>query len=1382
MRSWFLGAIAFLSLHAATATGTGLARPDDAPFQIDRWGIDEGLPVNGINALHFDRRGYLWIATFDGLVRFDGQRFVTFRPRDKPVPLGNRLIRLEAAADDRLWLLSEQGALGSFDGHRFRHHGRHDGLPDDLVLSLYMSGEGIPWAGTASGLAVYDGTRFRTLGDPRLHAPIRFIAAASGGRMLIATNDSVLVVQDGGVVDTWSMPETNADGRVPPGAAMDAEGGIWLALETGIWYRDRRGVVSRIDAREALAVQPLDTRVAFIGPRHSLLLHEGRLEASERPLHQATGREPLLLHAPDGSLWHNRIDSLSRNGEVALTPTCGIRDVAFDGSASAWVATACDGLFRVRRRSVERITHVAGQPLGGIYGLAQMADGTLWLASLDRGLAGVGPGGERLLAGDAHGIHGASLRTLHVDGLQRLWVGQHGLCRLDGDYCREPPGLPKGLSVGQTEVRALASQADGSLWVGSRGGLWQHTPDGRWHNEIGAAGLGRDSVVTALLPDPDGGLWIGTQAHGLRHRDAQGRYRRPADDSGLASPAVRALYRDGDGHLWIATEDRGLCRSRARATGPDVHFACLDRSRGLWSDSLHQILADDFDRLWFNSNQGVFTVARGDLVEALEGRRDSVYPQVFTARDGLPSTEGNGGVQGAGLRLLDGRLAFPSASGVGILDPRIPDQVPAGARVAIESIQLPDGRFLPPAPRVPLPLGERTLHIRFTGLSDDLVQPLYFRYRLHPEAPWIELTTQRQIILDHLGPGLHQMELLALSAEGRTGPVAGIEFDVPPWPHETRAFRYGGPVVLALAVALGWHRQRRTARLRQIGLEHMVAQRTRELRAQQDATARALETVSRQRNEIEALAAAKSRFFANISHELRTPLSLIAGPIQDMARGRPPSQELVGAMLNQTRRLRRLIDELLDLERIEAGALQLRRSHFDLLALLGQVTSEMAGLAQRAGITLVLEDGGHPVLPCHGDAEQLARVATNLVGNALKFTPRGGRVRVRALREAGRTGFRVEDSGPGIDAAWRDRIFDRFQLTGSEATRAREGTGIGLALCRELLRLHEGGIELGDSDLGGACFTAWLPERADIPAAAPVCIAVDTPPTDVANGHPDPRPQVEAGGGHDDGRQRPLVLVVEDQDDLRLYLAELLAGDYRVATAGNGAEALARIPSLLPDAILCDVVMPERDGLSLVGALRANGDLAGIPVLLLTARTGVDDQVTGLATGADHYLTKPFDSQVLRAHVAAMLATRHRLQAQLRRTAPAPAASPGSRRPVGARIDEALQALADRPETGVAELARAAHMSERTLRRHCQELFGMSPLERLRHHRLIRARGLLEQGAGSVSEVAYAVGYGNLAAFSRAYREHFGVAPSGHLKRGMPAAREAAADSPAGIR
>jgi signal transduction histidine kinase/DNA-binding response OmpR family regulator len=794
-----------------------------------------------------------------------------------------------------------------------------------------------------------------------------------------------------------------------------------------------------------------------------------------------------------------------------------------------------------------------------------------------------------------------------------------------------------------------------------------------------------------------------------------------------------------------------------------VRFDCLDRSRGLWSDSLHQILADDFDRLWFNSNQGVFTVARGDLVETLEGRRATVYPQAFTARDGLPSSEGNGGVQDAGVSLRDGRIAFPSQGGVALFNPYLPDPPHSGARIAIETIQLPDGRLLQPAARMPLPLGERTLHIGFTGLSDDLVQPLYFRYRLEPDAPWIELTTQRQIILDRLTPGPHRMELVALSADGRAGPVSTIGFDVPPWPHETRAFRFGVPMALALAVALGWHRQRRAATLRQIALEHTVAQRTRELRAQQDATAQALETVSRQRNEIEALATAKSRFFANISHELRTPLSLIAGPVQDMARGSMPSGELVGAMLNQTRRLRRLIDELLDLERIDAGALQLKRSDFDLVQLLQQQTADMAGMARRAGLALAL-DARATSLPCHGDAEQLARVVANLVGNALKFTPRGGRVRVRTVHDDRRIGFRVDDSGPGIDAQWRERIFDRFQLTGNATLRAQEGTGIGLALCNELVRLHDGGIEAGDSDLGGACFTVWLPAHARGSTAPLVGFEPDAredAPATTASA--DERPP-STPADPDDGSQRPLLLVIEDQDDLRLYLAELLAGDYRVATACNGEEALARIPSLLPDAIVSDVVMPERDGLSLVAALRANGDLAGIPVLLLTARTGVDDQVTGLATGADHYLTKPFDSQVLRAHVAAMLATRLRLQ-RLLQCAPSSPAPSSSRRPLAQRIDEALQGLAHQPETSVAELAHATHVSERSLRRHCQELFGMTPLERLRQHRLIRARGLLEQGAGTVSEIAYAVGYGNLAAFSRAYREHFGVAPSTHLGR-----------------
>ena len=403
------------------------------------------------------------------------------------------------------------------------------------------------------------------------------------------------------------------------------------------------------------------------------------------------------------------------------------------------------------------------------------------------------------------------------------------------------------------------------------------------------------------------------------------------------------------------------------------------------------------------------------------------------------------------------------------------------------------------------------------------------------------------------------------------------------------------------------------------------------------------------------------------------------------------------------------------------------------------------------------------------------RVIGNLLSNALKFCPQGGRVEVTLeVAHDQSIRLRVDDTGPGIAADWRERIFDRFSQIGSAATRQREGAGLGLALCREVAGLHGGHLYATDGVLGGASVVFELPPPARSPLiecsedrTATVNIAGAEP----AGGAPPPGDEdvaVDCGlDASDDAHRvaddRALVLLAEDNPDLRHYLTGILSAHYRVAATADGAIALQQARAELPDLVVTDAMMPNLDGMGLARALRSEAELAGVPIVFLTARAADADQIAGLEGGADYYLTKPFDSQVLLAQLRAALRACQRLRERYAQRTPvldADTSSEATKSAFVQRLEAVFEARAHEPEFDIAALCAALHTSESALRRQCREECQASPGELLRRHRLERAHGLLAAGAGSVSEVAYGVGYTSLSSFSRAYREHFQHAPT----------------------
>ena len=582
----------------------------------------------------------------------------------------------------------------------------------------------------------------------------------------------------------------------------------------------------------------------------------------------------------------------------------------------------------------------------------------------------------------------------------------------------------------------------------------------------------------------------------------------------------------------------------------------------------------------------------------------------------------------------------------------------------------------------------------------------------------------------------------------------------------------------------------------------VLAEARREAEAATERAESMATTLREQRDQIEeqaehlrTLDAAKNRFFANVSHELRTPLTLMVGPLQQVRERASeclPDADLerLEIALRNSRRLRRLIDQVLDLVERDAGMVDLQARPLQLDDDVSRIVSMYDAHAERQGLTLEVDAEPVPAdgeLPVYADPGRFAHIVGNLLSNALKFTPEDGRIRVRVHGTASHGIIDVIDTGVGIPAEDQQRIFERFEQVQApyDASNVQGGTGIGLAHAKELVDLHGGSIDLESTVGEGTTFTVRLPRGRDHLAdeqlaedgtERPSCDAELAESVTIRDADVSPTAD---DSEEEDEPDRTTVLVVDDNADVRQYVRSVLTPDLRVRTASDGDEGLAAARESPPDCILADVMMPGMDGVAMVEELRHDRATDCIPVLMLTARVGTEDELAGLTAGADDYVTKPFDPDVLRARVQGQLQTRRRLRRRMckelrarREGAPGPSAETGAASSLGLRIspaDEtdfvasvraAIENQLANPDLTVQAIADAVAVSRSTLYRRLKDEAECTPSAFIRQVRVEHGARLLREQEGTISEVAYAVGFNSLTYFSRSFREHVGVAPS----------------------
>ncbi|QMU26707.1 hybrid sensor histidine kinase/response regulator transcription factor [Adhaeribacter radiodurans] len=690
--------------------------------------------------------------------------------------------------------------------------------------------------------------------------------------------------------------------------------------------------------------------------------------------------------------------------------------------------------------------------------------------------------------------------------------------------------------------------------------------------------------------------------------------------------------------------------------------------------------------------------------------------------------------------------------------------------------------------QVQLPFRENSLHLELAAPSYNGAENNKFQFWLEGyDKNWSAWTKESVKEYTRLPEGTYTFHARAVNAQGHLGRPVSYTFTIlPPWPRTW--FMYG--LYLLGAGILFWLLVRwRSAKLKaeKEQLEKLVAQRTQEVALKNEQLRQQAEELAAQTEKLQELDQVKSHFFANISHEFRTPLTLILNNVLDKLSGTTSNSEQtlvpvkvseLKVMSRNARRLLQLINQLLDLSKIESGQLLLEQQTGDFKQLLKVIYSSFSSLADYQHIKFELQLPDEPLV-CRYDEDKVEKILYNLLSNAFKFTPNGGKVflKTELLPVTNSTAtsviqITVQDSGPGLNPEQLNKVFERF-YQGQQYYADAQGTGIGLALAKELTELQQGRIWAESEPGKGAAFIVQLPfistneevlSNNKGTLQKEVFSDLSALPEKITS-----LPEVSKSPvTSNSSEELPLILVVEDNDDLRAYICAHLEGSYRVVESINGVQGLTVAQETIPDLIITDWMMPEMDGIALCGQLKTDMRTSHIPVIMLTALTTAAAKVKGLETGADDYLTKPFDSKELVVRIANLVENRRKLREYFSREIRLEPT-----KMVVSSVDEKFlqqvmrvveERLSD-SEFSVDEFSREIGLSRVHLHRKLKALTGQSPSDFIRMMRLKQAAQLLEARAGNIAEIAYQVGFNNLSYFSKCFREQFGVLPNEYIAR-----------------
>ena len=1292
-------------------------------------GIRDGLRSNSVTSLLADSRGYLWIGTTQGLNRYDGHEVKTRFPESGDQQLhevfNNSVTSIEEDAEGRIWIECESGAYYLYNTRTSRFSAsagevlRSIGIRCDGRYKVKVGDKGALWVLTEDGIYRHN-CHTKELKTWKTHLPsatVNVVVEMSDGLYISAGHALWHFVSSTGELQRETLPEVMQQPVGEHGLLADADGTLWI-------FSTREEYICRY----------------IVGGRYV--------------------REMVNLPQTKGASQNN-----------------AIRDMIDDGRGNIWIATDHKGVFTYNKRTgnITAMQHQRDRLLSlasdNATCLTADRDGIIWVGHLKTGLSYTSDANNIM---QAHALQCGDILAMAYDTQGRLWMGTDG----DGIYITQTNGSIVKTALPNITVMALLSDGQGGMWAGTYNqGLYHLSDANRWEKIAAPSSAGESgergspcAEVWTLARDDKGNIWTSSPIGKtviFNIKDKSTSVVTTTDGGDIHGNSLRY---DGANTMYVASV-YGLWNYDLMNGKCSVTFGNKKGTQQWMSQMITDVMIDKQQELMmlvhhegvtvFDMKQDTLYYIRrsGDIVKGIARDHDGTYwlctnrgsvvgitPQrdtkgiltlhssFFTPGVDMPQFYFNGDAMtcsSQGEILMGGTEGYMSINPRQLMSVKREDRALTICEIAVGDSLLNEQTSI-----VSLKHDAAYLTVKFFSGSLEGVQRTRYAYRLIGQmSDWV--TTEHNYVSFHaLQPGDYTLQLCICREDGTMSTPRELHIRVAPPFYRTL------PMYIVYALAL-------------ISASFLLWRRIR--KRQQERTERQRQLMERKK--MEQITEMKLQFFTNISHDLRTPLTLIISPLEQiikkMEKGKAVDN-LLTQLTNIHKNAKLLLGEvsaLLDFRRLDAGGETLNLQRSDIVDHLNSILITFGDYAEERGIRLSFEHEFDSFIMNY-DREKMNKVIYNLFSNALKFTPAGGSVTLTFTQQQDHVIITVADTGKGIPDSEKPNIFKRFYQSATNDS-SLTGSGIGLHIASDYVRMHHGTISVSDNYPVGTIFTIKL--------KTPVGKGEDVSNADSTDlqGNDIPSSQGEAIGGS------PTLLVVDDNQDMLSFVSSCMKEDYQVHTATDGATALDILQHEQIDLIISDVMMPGIDGFELCRRVKNNISLSHIPVILLTARTTDVSRIEGLQLGADDYLTKPFNIEVLRLRVKKFIdweQNNHRQFRQKMNIEP----SEITITPLDEQFIKKAIALVEKnisdSDFSVETLASEVAMSRSTLYKKLMAITGQGPAEFIRTIRIKRGRALLETSQMQITEIAYAVGFTTVKSFTMNFKAEYGMTPSEFLR------------------
>lgn len=1378
-----------------------------ADYHFKRLTSDEKLSQNFVDDILKDSKGFMWFATWGGLDRYDGYTLTSYNTENAKLK-SNFCYCLAEDSYERLWVGSDLG-LSCIDLNTGRplniieENSQYRKVLSQTIYDLHSDSQSKLWVAGDHGLAclVFDKqgdiVNYYSLNMLTVHA----LCEDDYGRIWLATSSGKLQClsnKNPGQFDFEIVPELlqRETFNLIRSIYSDRMGALWIASSQGLFrYNPHTDIMQ--------------------GYRHSET-DSGSLPHSfvNDVLQDSTGNT-WVATLGGLALWNQEGDNFTRfqsdDSDESINNNF-LNTLFVDDRNILWIGTEKGGVNWMfeKRKMIHALRHNPVDPgsmsSGPVNSILEDSRGNLWVGLVEGGLHFRAKGQESF----RHYLHTRrpgsltqnTVSKIYEDSDSTIWLGTWGggLNRLYADgsgFKAYLPGDEKG-NIASLFVSDLAEDSlHNGLWVGMNNGLqFLDKQSGQFLNVF----VGSDipyppQQVNFLKIDRKQRLWVATNIGlyclYLHSFDIPGvpakydyfRYSLHDPSSGQLAKII-SIYEDED-VLWFGSNGEGLYKMEELSgadsvdlkkkpgwEGPGVYkltesyvrFVRYDKRQGFADNVIYTILEDDNDRLWMSTNNGLVRFEPQNLEVVNYSKEDGLLSNQFYWMAGCKGSDGVlyfGNLQGLNY-IEPGRfknndyMPKPSLITLQILNNKIEPGVAFHNKVYLE-------KHLYASPELVIPKKDKSFSLEFSALDYEFPERIRYSYYLEDfDEQWTSVGPERRFVYyTNLKQGRYVFKLRCTNSDGVwSDKITSLPVVIRPPFYQSRVFRLVLIfVLLVLALFFLMNREKRIKHKRS-ELEAKVKARTKEL---QEAY-----------RQVEALNQEKLSVFTNITHEFKTPLSLIMGPIKRMLNLSKDPLVLDQLKLAERNadRLLTLVNQLMDFRKVEEKACKLYKTQGNLTDLVREVLFPFADAVERRFIHCSLISRlKNPELIF--DAEILRKILSNLLSNAVKYTPDYGSIKIKLFDiqkdNASWIRITVSDSGKGIPEEESEKIFERFyQIKDQETYQSsgQSGTGVGLFLCRELALLHRGIIYAGNNRLGGARFVLEIP--AEFPSdSVQNAVESENVISDKALSREEADKEIPKGNSSSTQavtRLKPLLLVVEDNKDMRHFLASVLHDQYNLLEAVDGEEGWMMVQRNLPDIVISDIMMPRMDGIQLCRKIKTEFKTSHIPVILLTAFSSTNNEMEGLESGANDYLPKPFEERLLKAKIKNILQLRERIHQSFAENMTTSQLDIANNSPDKYLLEKMMKIVQLRyadPLFNVSVFIEELGISRSLLHKKLQSLVGQSAGRFIRNYRLNKAKEILSKNpAMNISEVAYSVGFNDPKYFTRCFTKCYGQSPS----------------------